>query len=242
MLNRLFGVLGYVPASSLRIVPEDAQQPAVEPPALHRLSIREFDYGRASADAQCHWHSDGGNFHYALGRDDWVPLAVAGFCLTSSRQCLAWLDESLRLRTGVSQDVIDGWRRANQPVLQAYGSRLDQRVSFPSRQQDTGIVEMDTVPFIAVTEMAELFALAWQRAHLNSPFVFLGNSAPYVALGGHHVLRAVRDANEYALERTLEWLALWLEARGLTVDRRRHVVHMPGYQALYYRGSAEMWD
>jgi hypothetical protein len=36
----------------------------------------------------------------------------------------------------------------------------------------------------------------------------------------HHTPRLAAQTNEHALERVLEWLALWLEARGLTVDRR----------------------
>jgi hypothetical protein len=57
----------------------------------------------------------------------------------------------------------------------------------------------------------------------------------------HHTLRLAAQTNEHALERVLGWMALWLEARGLNVDRREQVVCLPGYQALYFRTSAEQW-
>jgi hypothetical protein len=120
------------------------------------------------------------NFHYAVGRENWVPLAVAGFCLTTNGQCGDWLADSLRARAWVTREEIGSWRSANCAVLDELGSRLDEQISFPSRlHPTTGIAEQDTVPFIAASEMAELFSLAWQRAHLASTFLFLGNPDPY---------------------------------------------------------------
>jgi hypothetical protein len=209
---------------------------------LHRLSADAFDYGRATGDSLCFWHEDGDDFHYAVGREDWAPLAVAGFCLTSNIRCSDWLDDSLQAHTFVTHEIIGSWRFANRDVLEGFGSRLDERISFPSRlHPTTGSAEQDTIPFISVNEMAELFAMSWKRAHLVSPFLFLGNSDPYVCLDRHHVLRSVRKANEYAIERVLAWLAIWLEARGLKVDRKSQLVHLSGYEPLYYRSSAHMW-
>jgi hypothetical protein len=48
----------------------------------------------------------------------------------------------------------------------------------------------------------------------------------------------VHQTNEHARERVLSWLAIWLEARGLTVDRKQQLVHLPGYEALFYQSSA----
>jgi len=42
-------------------------------------------------------------------------------------------------------------------------------------------------------------------------------------------------------KRVLAWLAIWLEARGLKVDRKSQLVHLSGYEPLYYRSSADMW-
>jgi hypothetical protein len=135
-------------------------QPAEAPRALHQLSADGFDYERATGDSLCFWHENGDDFHYALGRDGWAPLAVAGFCLTANRQCRARLDDILRERTWVTPEIVNSWREANGPVLDAFGSRLDERFSFPSRlHPTTGIAEHDTVPFVPVVEMAELFAL-----------------------------------------------------------------------------------
>ncbi|MFL9936486.1 hypothetical protein P0D88_47620 [Paraburkholderia sp. RL18-103-BIB-C] len=242
MLDKILRKLGYVPASALHPVPDDVAQPAEPPRALHQLSADAFDYERASGDSLCFWHEDGDDVQYALGRDDWVPIAVAGFCLTANRQCRTWLDDHLRARTWATPEIIDSWRLANSTVLDAFGSGLDERISFPSRlHPTTGIAEQDTVPFVPAVEMAELFALMWQRAHLVSPFLFLANSDPYVTLHSHHVLRSVHQANEHATERAVAWLSIWLEARGLTVDRKLELVRLPGYQPLSSRSYDEMW-
>jgi hypothetical protein len=104
----------------------------------------------------------------------------------------------------------------------------------------TGIAEKDLVPFVQASEMAELFALTWQRARTASPLFFLGNSDQYAALVNHHALRSVYQANEHAIERVMEWLAIWFEARGLTVDRKQSLVNQPGYRALFYKPSGSL--
>jgi hypothetical protein len=239
MLERLFGRSGDASASTVGLVSPDAAQTAGR--ALHQLSAEYFDAGKATGDSLCSWHADGDGFHYAVGSADWVPLAVAGFCLSTNWQCAAWLDDSLRDRAGMNVDVLESWHAANRPVLHGFGSRLEQQSRLSARSWIPTGMEQDLAPLAKAGEMAELFSLTWQRYHQVSPFRVLGNTEPYERLGTHHALRHAHQANEHALERVLSWLSLWLEARGMTVDRNRQQVHLPGYRALYYRSDAEMW-
>lgn len=204
-------------------------------------SGRVLRRGKATGDSLCLCHAHGNRFHYAVGCDDWVPLAVAGFCLTANGQCAAWLDESQRERTWMSADVLESWHAANRPVLHGFGSGLEQQSRLSARSSLLTGLEHDLAPLAKAGEMAELFSLTWQQFHPVSPFRVLGNTEPYERLGTHHAIPHAHQANEHALERALAWLSLWLEARGMTVDRNGQRVHLPGYQALYYRGSAEMW-
>jgi len=236
MLDHLLRKLGYVPTSSPGLVPTSATRA----PALHQLHAAGFRRGDAEVDALCAWHEDGDIFHYAIGRDDWAPLAVAGFCLSDNDECRAWLDEALRTRTWIPHDMLSSWHGANLKVMRGFGARLVER----SAQQHGASVwrsEHDVAPLVKADEMAELFAVTWRRYYQPSPFRRLGNSAAFNRLALHHTLRLAAQTNEHALERVLEWLALWLEARGLTVDRREQLVNMPGYQALYFRSDAAQW-
>ncbi|MEX3969803.1 hypothetical protein [Paraburkholderia caribensis] len=236
MLDHLLRKLGYVSTSSPGLVPTSATRA----PALHQLHAAGFSRGDAEVDALCAWHEDGDIFHYAIGRDDWAPLAVAGFCLSDNDECRAWLDEALRARVWLTHDMLAAWHGANRPVLYGCGVKLEQ--SGPKLQALAGVGhEQEIAPLIRATEMAELFALTWKRHHLVSPFRKLGNSVAYNALGMHHTLRLASQTNEHALERVVEWLALWFEARGLKVDRVEKTVYLPGYQALFYRSDAQMW-
>jgi hypothetical protein len=239
MLQRLFGRLADASASTVGLVSHDAAQTTGRP--LHQLSAEHFDAATATGDSLCSWHADGDGFHYAVGADDWVPLAVAGFCLTTSWQYAAWLDQTLCHRAWMKDDVLESWHTANRSVLLGFGARLDQQGRSSARTWPSPDTEQDLAPLLKVGEMAELFAITWQRFHVVSPFRVLGNTEPYERLGAHHALRHAHQANEHALERVLAWLSLWLEARGMTVDRNGQRVHLPGYRALYYRSSAEMW-
>ena len=173
-------------------------------------------------------------------KGDWAPLAAAGFCLTDNDECRAWLDEALRTRAWITHDVLASWHAANRAVLRGFRVRLDETRP-QQRAPSFAASEQVTAPLVKANEMAELFALTWKRYYLTSPFQRLGNSGPFNKLAVHHTLRLAAQTNEHALERVLERLALWLEARGLKVDRREHVVYLPGYQALYFRSDAEQW-
>ena len=238
MFDRLIRRLGNMPVSPLSLVPHSAA-PNMNPD-LHWLHADGFRRPEADVDALCAWHEDGEGFHYAIGQNDWAPLAVAGFCLTENDECRAWLDEALCARVWITHDVLASWHRANRSALHGFGARLDERMA-PLRTPPTVDPEHETARFIRASEMAELFALTWARHHVTSPFRRLGNSVAYNALARHHALRLASQANEHALERVVEWLAVWLEARGLKIDRKERLVYLPGYQALYFRSDAQMW-
>jgi hypothetical protein len=232
MLERVFRGFGYVRISTSSLVPHSEAVPLREP--LHRLHADGFVRSRANTDALCAWHKDGEGYHIAIGRDDWAPLAAAGFCPTDNGECRAWLDEALRTRAWIAHDMLASWHDANRNVMRGFGTRLDER-------SEVAGSEHDIAPLIKANEMAELFALTWKRYYLSSPCQRLGNSAAFNRLALHHTLRLAAQTNEHALERVLDWLALWLEARGLTVDRREQLVYMSGYQALYFRSDSEQW-
>jgi hypothetical protein len=240
MLDRLFRTLGYVPVSSLNLMPVDAASQVVTPavaPHRHRASAFEFD--RANLDSLCYSYNDGDFSYLAIGRDDWAPLAVAGFSSVNQPQCRTWLNENLRSRVWVGTEALESWHAMNRPVFAKVGARPDRKsVSPMDLAMGTDIGEMDQVLFVEASEIAELFALAWQRARVASPFFFLANSKQYAALLGHHALRFACEANEHALERAIDWLATWFEVRGLAVDRERTLVNLPGYRALFHRAPA----
>ncbi|NVI09135.1 hypothetical protein [Paraburkholderia youngii] len=238
MLKRLLHRLGYTPASTLSLVPHSAAQHGER--ALHQLHADGFQWSNARADALCAWHEDGEGYHYAIGRENWAPLAVAGLSLIGNGQCRAWLDETVQVRLGIGQDVLASWYSANRPVLDGLRASIDACTS-PDAAASMSGAERDIAPLLKAGEIAELFALTWRRYHLASPFSRLGNSAPYNRLAVHHALRIAAQTNLHALERALEWLTLWLEARGMRVDREAQSVELPGYQALYFRSDAGMW-
>jgi hypothetical protein len=238
MLGRLFRWLGYVPVSSLNLMPGDAASPAVAP---HRHRASAFEFDRAHLDNLCYSYSDGDFSYLAVGRDDWAPLAVAGFSLMSQPQCRAWLNENLRSRVWVKGEALESWHAENRPVFAKVVARPDRQFVAPiNLAMVTDIGEKDQVPLLEASEIAELFALAWQRARVALPFFFLANSAQYAALLDHHALRFACEANEHALERAIDWLATWFEARGLAVDRERSLVNLPGYRALFHRAPASL--
>ena len=125
MLERVLRRLGYVPTSAPSLMPHSAALPANQ--ALHQLHAGGFARATASVDALCSWHEDGDGLHYAIGRDDWVPLAVAGLCLTDNEECRVWLDETLRARVWITHDLLASWHGANRSVLHAFGVRIDER-------------------------------------------------------------------------------------------------------------------
>ncbi|WP_246392463.1 hypothetical protein [Paraburkholderia youngii] len=158
----------------------------------------------------------------------------------SQPQCRTWLNENLRSRVWVGTDALESWHAENRPVFAKVGARPDRQSVSPMNLAMVTDIGEDQVPLLEASEIAELFALAWQRARVASPFFFLANSAQYAALLRHHALRFACEANEHALERAIDWLATWFEARGLAVERERSLINLPGYRALFHRAPAPL--
>jgi hypothetical protein len=153
MLGRLFRWLGYVPVSSLNLMPGDAASPAVAP---HRHRASAFEFDRAHLDNLCYSYSDGDFSYLAVGRDDWAPLAVAGFSLVSQPQCRAWLNENLRSRVWVGGEALESWHAENRPVFAKVVARPDRQFVAPiNLAMVTDIGEKDQVPLLEASEIAE---------------------------------------------------------------------------------------
>ncbi|CAE6839201.1 hypothetical protein R69746_06837 [Paraburkholderia aspalathi] len=241
MLNRLFALFGYVPAPAVSLLNDSpAHNPvASEPPTPpHREGAGMFHYAGAARDDLCFWYREGEDtYSYAVGKDDWPPLAVVGFSLAANAAFHDTLNDGIQSRLWLnSRDgILNSWRLANVDTLHSLGHRLDD-VSGPVRApDDTSNFERDMIPFVEGSETASLIAMAWQRTHIDSPVFFLANSRAYAALVSHQAISSAIKAADQALERAFEWLSIWLESRGVEVDRESGLVHLPGYQALFYR-------
>jgi hypothetical protein len=124
--------------------------------------------------------------------------------------------------------------------MRGFGARLDER---SAEQQAPSVAGSENEIAPLVKRMRWRNSSRSRGSDTTSPLRSsgLGNSAAFNRLAIHHTLRLAAQTNEHALDRVLEWLALWLEARGLTIHRREQLVYMPGYQALYFRSDAAQW-
>ena len=246
MLNRLFAMFGYVPAPAVSLVndnPAHNPVPSDLPLPPHREAAGMFRFVGADRDDLCFWYREGDDtYSYAVGKDDWPPLAVVGFSLAANAAFHDTLNDGIQSRLWLnSRDgILNSWRLANVDTLHSLGHRLDD-VSGPVRAPvDPSNFERGVIPFVKGSEMASLFAMTWQRTHIDSPVFFLANSRAYAALVSHQAINSAIKAADQALERVFEWLAIWLESRGVEVDRESGLVYLPGYQALSYRADQSL--
>lgn len=205
LLDKLFRRFGYVPAVSTRLVNDEPA--AVESPLPpHRLSAASFDFRAAACDELCFSYSDGRDFYsYAVGRDGWAPIAVAGLALIVNDRCSELLHAASGERLSVPRQVIQAWHEANAADF-----------------------ESDVIPRLSAMEMGAEFARCWVRARAAWPVFFLANSPAQIVIARHHTAETATDAAVYALERCTSWLAVWFESRGLGVDREKKLVKLEG--------------
>ena len=225
MLDLLFRKMGYVPAASASLV-DDSPGPTSAPLPAHRRDEAAFDYGMAQHDDLCLYYRDGGDeaYRYAVGRNEWAPLVIAGLILAPTLRCEQVAQESLISRLAADTDVLASWREANADVFGTLRDGVEgPRLCEPLTSSDFD--ERKTATLLGTAEIASLLAMCWQRARLESPVYFRANSEAYVMLATHHAMIHASSSAEHALERALEWLTVWFESRGLRVDRARRLVN-----------------
>lgn len=237
MLDHLFRLLGYVPAASSRLVHE-ASARAETPLPAHRTAAASFDFRAAGCDELCFSYNDGEDvFSYAVGRDGWAPLAVAGLALEPGARSAAILEAAVVTRLWADGPAVRSWVAANEGAFEAMREREDPALAVMVRPMNSDDFECDVIPRLSAVEMGAEFVRAWQRARADYPVLFLANSPAQIALARHHTNAAATDAASYALERCAIWLAVWFESRGMPVDRERKLVKIDGYEALFYSVS-----
>ncbi|TDN59018.1 hypothetical protein [Paraburkholderia sp. BL10I2N1] len=239
MLDLLFRKMGYVPAASASLV-DDSPAPAAPSPPPHRRDEASFDFSVARHDDLCFYYDDGDDtYSYAVGRPDWAPLAIAGLKLPQTDKCDRMVLESVASRLWIAQGacVLESWREANAGVFDTLRKSVDGFGLPDTSTIHASDPERKNVTLLGTAEMASLFDVCWQRARIESPVFFLANSRAYITLATHHAMRGASDSAEHALERALDWLAVWFESRGMGIDRARRLVNIPGYEPLFHRTS-----
>lgn len=236
-------MLGYVPAVPMTLVDETPAletEPVVPTLPPHREAARAFRFAGAARDDLCFWYrEDEDTYCYAVGKDDWAPLAVVGFSLVANRACEDALNSGIAssLWLNSRDDVLRSWRHANAVALHSLGQRPANDAGAVHALNQSSDLEREVIPSVDGAEMASLFATTWRRRYVDSPVFFLANSQAYALLHSHQAIKSSANAAAHALECVFEWLAVWLESRGVDVDRENWLVHLPGYQALFYRAD-----
>lgn len=237
MLDYLLRLLGYVPATSSRLV-SDAPAAAETPLPAHRRAAASFNFRLAVCDELCFSYDDGEDrFSYAVGRDGWAPLTVAGLALVSGARCAEILEAAIMNRLWADGATVRAWSAANREAFEAIRELDDPAPALLARPMNADDFECDVIPRQSAVEMGSEFVRCWQRARVDYPVFFLANSPAQIALARHHTNTAATDAASYALERCAIWLAAWFESRGMPVDRERKLLKIEGYGALFYSAS-----
>ncbi|MFL9995308.1 hypothetical protein PQR34_32075 [Paraburkholderia sediminicola] len=237
MLDHLLRLLGYVPAASSRLVGE-APAAAETAPRAHRVAAASFDFRAAVCDELCFSYDDGDDvFSYAVGRDGWAPLAIAGLALVPGDRCAEILEAAVVARVWADGPTVRSWAAANVVPFEVMRERADPASALLGQSVNVDDFGCDVIPRLSAVEMGAEFVRVWQRARADWPVFFLANSPAQIALARHHTNLAATDAASYALERCAIWLAVWFETRGIEVDRERTLVKIEGYEALFYSAS-----
>lgn len=244
LLDRLLGHFGYE-----KYRPNAATVPAIQPEAViapplpsHRIAQAGFDYARAELGSMSFSYSGSGDwFSYAVGKDDWVPVAIGGILLGNARE------EALELIKGYARDAMwldpqsaefSAWIKANDAVFEQIATiESEPRAGIAQIARSSGQGWPEKFGFMDPREVSFQYRLCWKRTHVEMKELFLSASeahAEFCRLPDVRQVTVILDAHIKNLTGLVEY---WFETRGYTVDRNLHLVKVNGYEALFY--SAE---
>jgi hypothetical protein len=146
LLDHLLRLLGYAPATSSRLVGE-APAAAETPLRAHRIAAASFDFRAAVCDELCFSYDDGEDvFSYAVGRDGWAPLAIAGLALVPGDRCAEILEAAVVTRLWADHATVRSWAAANIGAFETIRERADPASALMERLVNADDLESDLIP------------------------------------------------------------------------------------------------
>ncbi|AMR77949.1 hypothetical protein [Cupriavidus nantongensis] len=238
LIDRVLGRFGYEKSQVVKPAVQAVVDEVAEiAPLAHRASKASFDYAKAErSDMSFHYGCDEDTYHYAIGKDDWIPVSIAamllGKRLKEARQLIqVYADSQLWLRP--ESDVFLEWWETNAAPFERIAT-LDFDV--PLYATDVPL-EMDwpaKFSRMAPLEVSYQYRRCWKRVYVDMTEDFLAVSPVHADLGRLPALRDVETGLRNLLTTLDQFSMTWFEARGFKVDWELGLVQVEGYEALFY--------
>lgn len=168
--------------------------------------------------------------YYALGRDDWAPIAVVCAYMIDPNWVTASLAHLCDLPANAAWAV--SWREANAAPLGTFVKALEDREDAPIHG---GPVCMFPV------ELGQCFQVMDQTC---TPRVGHGSLVSSPGLSSYRSLPRTGELAALRSPLRREFFAVavhWFQHRAIEVDRDRLEVRVPGYEALYHVSRFDPW-
>jgi hypothetical protein len=161
------------------------RQPRQKPRRAHRVAAASFDFRAAVCDKLCFSYDDGDEvFSYAVGRDGWAPLAIAGLALVPGDRCAEILEAAVVARVWANGPTVRSWAAANVSPFEAMRERADPASALLGQSVNADDFGCGVIPRLSAVEIGVV--RVWQRARADWPVFFLANSPAQIALAHHH--------------------------------------------------------
>lgn len=234
-MNRVAARLGYRPIDQGPVPPLVRLPPAPSLPP-HLAHEAEFDYSKAanSKDWTFFYSTDEGGFHYSIGRRDWMPVLLAGFCIgVNNRDGLSLFSSAIAERLWLTADAPShkSWIESNLDMFNQL-----EALEYRPETDEAAATEFSPSMFsnmTAGTVSMELKAM-WRRAMPFRPEVLLATTHVHSLLCKQPFMSDAVNAPQTALNRLLDLTSEWFVARGMSVDREEMLVKVDGYEPLVY--------
>lgn len=235
LLDHLARRLGYVrlpvPPAQPISEPESDRTPPTPP---HLKARGTFDYGRVKdqTDWASFYDTDDG-FHYAIGRDGWMPVLMAGFLLGHNRSDgLALFSTAISRRLWLPKEaaIHTSWIDANEEAI-AWAQAIE--VVSPEIYDNSETFEPSMFSQFPASIVSMELRTMWRRCYPYQRETLLSTTHGHVLFSRLDMLQEAKRAPKAALAQLLTWTAEWFAARGIQVNHEQMLIQVPGYQPLF---------
>lgn len=231
LIDRVAGMFGFQRIEAPR---NDESTGGLRSPAIaaHLRDESKFDWKRASAGTVSFSYNDGDTFHYAIGKDGWMPLSFAVFAMAGNRT------DGQSLIASVISDSL--WLDPSSERYTAWIS--DNEKTFHLLQNIEGVASANETEFSQSKHMSPaavsyIFRQQWRQRFPSSGEDYLAISDAHAGYYEHPAIIDARKAVQAAYIHTLELARNWFDAHGFEVSNDQNHIRIDTYRPLFYVGE-----
>jgi hypothetical protein len=201
-----------------------------------------FNYSIAEYNKLVFWYADENDeniFHYAIGKNDWVPIPFVVFlmagCVTDGIDLLCSVVSDTLAGLNEDDPEFKEWLRVNDSLLTSYFNHDSLKVvnncqSFDINSDDFGELSFH---LLKASVVSSEYKTIWRQCYPKRAECFYSVSDEYASYLESPIKTSVNKIVKEAMTQIDSWVVDWFKYRGFKINKTNNLIYLKDFSPFY---------